>query len=300
MADYGPLQGDFGNSEHRTISYEGFRAKNKDGSFTTIPWRNFAGYSRDEQTGIMTQSGLSQAEQTQLLDLLAKNKGITWKYPDSVAAATDSGKEWADPGYGTLSNQILGEQQAAAAAASQKKQMQAEGGLPADPSKPAPPAGNAPTTVNAPISTQALNDYVSSVVMPLMKNYQSLVNGDMAQWGGMINQIKAGSAGASTNFATPNLQMLGQLQNLYGQAAMTDQVLSPYLNMVNQTIGQNVKIGMAKETIGAGESLLQQTAATTPMLQQLLSQSGTGALGNASNILQQIASGQTPPLGAGK
>ena len=141
------------------------------------------------------------------------------------------------------------------------------------------PQGGDPTAGDPNAMTpQAMMDYYNSIMKPAMNFYQNMVNGDMAQWGNAINAIKGATKGADTNFATPNLQMYGELQNLYGVSSMINNAFGPTYQTMANMMGQNTTIQNQKEAQGAAVANLINAIQTNPSVAAAY-QSAGGSIG---------------------
>lgn len=280
---YARQESQYGAGDSSVISFAGINLLNGQ----TLTWQQLAAMNdADAANTLVKAAGFNTDQANQLVLTLRKNKNIVWS--GETPGDYQSLKEWTDPTFAKLANEVAG-------TVAQAKTHQLANQLTGS-TDPASQAGQ----ISPAMSTQALNDYYTQIMAPALSQYQSMVQGDMAQWGSMINQIKKDTAGADVNFATPNLQLYGQLQNLYGTSTMLNQAFGPYLQYQNALAGQNLKIGQAHEAQGAAISNLFQAAQSDPSLMNLLQTGGLGSLmGTAgTNPLSSIMNTVNPATAA--
>lgn len=270
-----------GAGDPTAFSFDGIHLSNG----KTLSWQQLASMTDDQAQATLTgQAGFSTDQASQLILTLRKNKNIVWSAEDP--GNPNSLKEWTDPNFAKLANDV-----------GRTAKNTAMSGV--------APGAAAQPTVNAAMTPQAMQDYYNNIMAPALANYQHVVNGDMAQWGSMINNIMANTKGSDVTFQAPNLQLYGQLQDLYGMSSMLNQAFGPTFNYLNQVAGMDTKVAMANQAAGAKEQALFQAAQSDPSLMNLISGSGLqGALttptgpatpgttgSNPSQIVGQILAG---------
>lgn len=151
------------------------------------------------------------------------------------------------------------------------------------------PAGQvAPGTTVPAYSDQALNAYVNNYVMPVQKEFQGLIQGDMHQWENAVGNI----ATATGTQHSPIMQLLeSQAQgdtarmkifaDTQAQAALTP----AYTAMINNAYGAAANIGARQAAQGYAAANLNQYAQIDPTTGALIqSTAGLGGLGGAGTI----------------
>lgn len=140
----------------------------------------------------------------------------------------------------------------------------------------APQQQTAPTQTNQAMSPQAMLDYYQNIMKPAFDYYNNMVNGEMAQWGSAINQIKGATKGADVNFATPDLNLYGMLQHMVGINEMQQKEFGPMVSSLSNIMGQNTTIANQVELQGAKYQNLLQSIAQNPQAYSAIINSAGG------------------------
>lgn len=279
-------------ADHRVITFAGI---NVPGISTPVPWKNFVTMNPQQQGQIMTKAGMTADEQSQLLGLLKKNQNITWAqnygsdYPIIGPFIGNEGKGWVDPGYSKLSDQLMNEADARAQTTQNQQYLtQAGGGTPKKPAQP---------QVFPAYSPQALKAYTDNFLMPMQKEMNSLIQGDMTQWEGAVQSIAQATGQQNspvTQLMQANAKTMAPLMQLLGNVTNESQFSQPYVDMVNNAIGANTTEGARLQALGTMAQYLLQYGLIDPTTASMLTQSGSALGTGGINSLTGGLTGTNP------
>jgi hypothetical protein len=269
---------------------------------------------------VMDRAGMSKDEQTALGGLLEKNKNITWQWGQSspsdvqhqqlnpFAEGFGEQKKWADPGYGALSDQLMKEWQAKQPASAGDNTIaglqaaDAAAKAAADKNKPAAAPTVDPNKVYPAYSKQELQEYTQDYVMPIQRQMANMIQGDMSQWQGAINNIASATGQQNspiTKLMAANASEQAPLYKLLGNVTNQAALNTPYYNMVNNAVGAATTIGNRQLALGSAAQNLYAYGLIDPTSAALGGQS-SGILGtNASTSANSLLAGLMPQAAPG-
>lgn len=148
-------------------------------------------------------------------------------------------------------------------------------------------------------SEQALNAYTNNYVMPIQKQLSGMISGDMSQWESAIGNIATatGQQGSPiTQLIKSQATQMAPLMQLLGNMTQQATLNKPYLDLVNQSVGEQATIGARQQALGAAAQNIYQYGLIDPTTAQLGQQSsGGGALGagGSAGLIQNLLNAPT-------
>lgn len=166
---------------------------------------------------------------------------------------------------------------------------------------PSPSKDNAPTPTQQPTgvappaySTENLRNYTNNFLIPFVNHVNSMVQGDISQWGSAIQKM-TGSLNLPQNIANDLKPTANEsaLYQLLVPLLAQQQITQNYVDAANQNIGLSAAIGARNETQGAAiQNLAAQGLITiNPALSGSLGSLGTaGTTGGVPALMNNMPS----------